>query len=35
MQLDKGKEVVPSLEKGKEDVPPLVEVPVQEHPNAK
>ncbi|KAE8781706.1 U-box domain-containing protein 4 [Hordeum vulgare] len=33
--MNKGKEVVPPLDKGKEVVPPLVEVLVQDHPNAK
>ncbi|KAE8773269.1 HVA22-like protein [Hordeum vulgare] len=33
--MDKDKDVVPPLDKSKEVVPSLVEVPVQEHPNAK
>ncbi|KAE8808691.1 Speckle-type POZ protein [Hordeum vulgare] len=35
MQMDKDKDVVPPLEKGKEAVPSLMDVPVQDHPNAK
>ncbi|KAE8799757.1 U-box domain-containing protein 4 [Hordeum vulgare] len=33
--MDKGEYVVPSLEKGKQVMLPLVDVPMQDHPNAK